>query len=54
MTTERPLGNIRMDRLRANGGGPAEPTKPGRHRRPVDTNAETTAVPADADRDAGR
>jgi hypothetical protein len=53
---ERPLSKIRLDRLRANGGGATEPAQAGRHRRPVnpDTDLMCTAIRtthADADQD---
>lgn len=41
MSARPPLGRIRMTRLRANGGGAAEPATAGRHRRPVTPEGET-------------
>ena len=51
MTTERPLGKIRMTRLRASGGGTAEPAGTGRHRRPA--NPDGTLPPAQIRADRG-
>jgi hypothetical protein len=48
VSTERPLGKIRLDRVRGNSRGSAEPAQAGRHRRPAAPEPETT--PADTDR----
>jgi hypothetical protein len=46
MSDQRPLGKIRMTRLRASGGETPEPTESGRHRRSATPQPPHPRIPA--------
>jgi hypothetical protein len=50
---QRPLGKIRLTRLRANGGATPDAANPGRHRRPAEPDADNSPARVGANQAVG-